>query len=146
MEQKHVSPLDEFEKTNRGPRTFFGKIPKLSTAPTKLDAANSRWSLPSFAKEIYFDFHDRKTKTINLVIIYNIFNINFFIASKIDVTEPTKWQMDGLGTELTALYAFLEGEREQEMCFLPGNDRSVILFDPANLESSATTRRINAIA
>lgn len=50
---------------------------------------------------------------------------------------------NGLGRELTALYAFLAGEREQEMCFLPGNDRSVILFDPANLESSATTRRIN---
>jgi len=54
-----------------------------------------------------------------------------------------KWMDSG---ELTALYAFLEREREQEMCFLPDNDRSVIFFDPANLESSATTRRINAIA
>ncbi|KYQ54794.1 hypothetical protein ALC60_06396 [Trachymyrmex zeteki] len=27
------------------------------------------------------------------------------------VTESTKWQMDGLGTELTALYAFLEGKK-----------------------------------
>lgn len=53
---------------------------------------------------------------------------------------------NGVGRELTALYALLEGGREQEICFLPGNDRSVILFDPANLESSATTRRINAIA
>jgi len=54
--------------------------------------------------------------------------------------------VNGLGRELTALYAFLEEGREQEMCFLPANDRSVILFDPANLESSTTTRRINAIA
>ncbi|KYN43652.1 hypothetical protein ALC56_01914, partial [Trachymyrmex septentrionalis] len=67
-------------------------------------------------------------------------------AVGVNVTEATKWQMDGLGTELTALYAFLKREKEQEMCFLPGNDRSVILFDPANLESGATTHRINAIA
>ncbi|EGI70588.1 hypothetical protein G5I_00634 [Acromyrmex echinatior] len=27
---------------------------------------------------------------------------------EINVTKATKWEMDGLGTELTALYAFLE--------------------------------------